>query len=241
MRIILFFYAVMLIILPFSLNSFATPKSSLSVREFLLNPPKVNILFHKHKTNIPIAQIDKAIEEGDLDEDEVYADFGYFGTLDDVLKDFQKSAQCDDLCKLLTDEEKAALYTYTMYFFSPVNLVLRGKNDLDKEKISPLVNGVSSALKKLPPYSGLVIRGVSMGPYLKAYVPGKVVVEKSFTSTSTHSDLIEFFNFPVVMKIKSKTGRLIRSFSAAPGEEEVLFDKETRFKVISKKLLINDL
>lgn len=215
----------------------ATP----TLQEFIDNPPQIVILLSKvKKLPMPMSKIDQLIEAGDIDEDDVYADFKRYGKFKDIIKDFDGFIDCtkiQDDCLNLTDEEKVALHTYTMDFFNHINIILRGYSEQNKQLILPFLNTMTSALKKLPVERGYVTRVALNFPGIELYKPGSVITERAYTSTSIINEArANIKNYPensIFFMIKSKTGRRVRQFSAAPGEDEVLFERGTRFKVKS--------
>ena len=66
------------------------------------------------------------------------------------------------------------------------------------------------------------------------YVPGSTVTDPAFTSSSTSPDHMraERPNSNTEFEIESLNGRAVPE-SAIPGETEVLFDRNTRFEVVS--------
>jgi ADP-ribosyltransferase exoenzyme len=133
----------------------------------------------------------------------------------------------------LTYEEKEAIWRYSAeMLFDEMNQALRSGRPLDP-KLRKLVEDLSNGLAKLPPYQGEVYRGViSMTPeQLARYVPGSIVTEAGFTSTSSSPDIAMGFQGSVKYKIKSKTGRDISTESESSYEDEVLFDAGTKFRV----------
>ena len=68
------------------------------------------------------------------------------------------------------------------------------------------------------------------------YKTGDIITEDGFTSTSMIKGGANFSDLPVSIEIiNSKSGKDISGFSDEKDEQEVLFDKGAKFKVISKK------
>nr|WP_240948009.1 ADP-ribosyltransferase [Planosporangium mesophilum] len=139
----------------------------------------------------------------------------------------------------LTDTDRAALHDYTTNDgYTTMNPFLRdssGYSDADKTAIQARSDRVSEGLAKLPPQPGTTYRGVQYSDEILArYEPGQVVTERAFTSTSQDPNVAQgAFNGNTLMTITGKNGRDIAPFSNYP-EAEILYDKGTNFKVISK-------
>jgi outer membrane biosynthesis protein TonB len=109
----------------------------------------------------------------------------------------------------------------------------KDKNRLEEDTIAD-IRAITSALNKLPDYDGIVYRGTpirSLTPeQIEAnYLPGSIITEKGFTSTSASSGAK--FDGEVQYEIKSRTGKKIQDLSQYKGENEVLFRPDTKFKV----------
>ena len=89
---------------------------------------------------------------------------------------------------------------------------------------------LNEALAKLPKYEGFVMRGTNLPVSIRnQHQQGATVVYDAFTSTSTSHG----FSGQDQFLIYSKTGRPVMSISSISGEEEVLFQSGTRFRIIS--------
>jgi ADP-ribosyltransferase exoenzyme len=139
----------------------------------------------------------------------------------------------------LTDTDQAALHDYTTNDgYTTMNPFLRdsgGYSDADKVAIQARADRVSEGLAKLPPQPGTAYRGVQYShDILARYEPGQVVTERAFTSTSQDPNVAQgAFNGNTLMTITGRNGKDIAPFSNYP-EAEILYDKGTSFKVISK-------
>lgn len=78
-----------------------------------------------------------------------------------------------------------------------------------------------------------MIRGEDPSLGSNLYIPGDIVIFKSYTSTSKNLNS-EFKELPIVLKIISKTGKILNELSAHPEEDEVLFNKNTKFKILNR-------
>jgi hypothetical protein len=132
----------------------------------------------------------------------------------------------------LTVAELLAIENYTRSAYSSLNSALRSKDALAQSD-KAFADVLSAALHKLTPIKGKVLRGTDVGSELrKKLVPGAIITLSAFTSTSVSQP----FGGEDQFVIHSKTGRYIAPLSNSPGEEEVLFDEGTKFRVLSKKL-----
>lgn len=132
----------------------------------------------------------------------------------------------------LTVAEQSALYVYTRVG-KRMNL-----NEYAPEKMPPdeaalwqvLSPLVDAALDKLPDYIGEVRRGMKWeAEFLAAHTVGAEVVYPNFTSTSVGE--AGFGHLPIQLIIRSKHGKLIEAVSATAGQREVLFKRQSRFRV----------
>lgn len=140
-----------------------------------------------------------------------------------------------DLGDRLTSDDLSALSHYTGFGYSDLNDALRS-DALDASQRAR-VEALKSALNKLPPYEGPVVRGTNLPPEaLAQYRPGEFIIEKGFMSTTVNTAVARSPTFAgnVEFRILSSTGRDISSFSTFPAEQEILFPAGTRFYVVSK-------
>lgn len=129
----------------------------------------------------------------------------------------------------LTPEEHEAVRDYTDEGFRPINRSLRDEQ-FSTPELQARAERLSQALTKFPAHEGPVYRGADLDPSVLAkYRPGLIVREDAFTSTSTTRP----FEGNTQYSIMSKTGRDIHDSSAYSPENEVLFDKGTRFAVLA--------
>ncbi|MGL5924641.1 HVA1 family protein [Chroococcidiopsis sp.] len=151
-------------------------------------------------------------------------------------------------------EEVMALQEYTGLSYGAVNAALRGNDATvlakpltaaQKTKYLEDAKFASAALDALPNYEGTVYRGAALPKSIVSqYQVGKTITEKAFTSTSGKPDVADNFAvsgdgaIAVKYTIASKKGKSIKSLSAVPGEEEILFNANTQFKVLANKTKI---
>lgn len=123
----------------------------------------------------------------------------------------------------------ALVQAYTGSDYGPVNKQLRN-GSLAKEQFG-YAKSLQQALKKLPPFKGIVKRGTNLPEEVfKNYKPGYIVQERAFTSTGEGYK----FSGTHTYEIESVSGRDVRRISSqGPGEEEVIFPANSHFEVIS--------
>jgi hypothetical protein len=131
----------------------------------------------------------------------------------------------------ISSAEKQALYKYSDMEYLSINKQLR--EGVSDQVTSRRIELISQALRKLPEYKGLVYRRDSFEAHMVKYVPGNIVEEPAFTSTSLSANAT--FSGNVLFTIKSKTGRDISQHARYPEEEEILFDRGTKFRVLNRK------
>jgi hypothetical protein len=131
----------------------------------------------------------------------------------------------------LSDADAAALADYTGDGYKDMDQALWGTRPLTPGAAERIVS-LSRALRKLPDYRGTVLRGAALDDdQLARYVPGATVTHHAFTS----ADRVAPFKGNVVFLIQSLHGKSIRSWSSyRDREDEVLFDRGTRFTVIDR-------
>ena len=140
---------------------------------------------------------------------------------------------------------------YCVDDFNVINETLR--TGLSEEKLSgmflfPQIHSISSFLKDTPKFTGTTYRGMSFGgdkegkESLKEFmlninsIGGFVM--KPFTSTSVDKHTATSFasteggSTSVLLEIKSKSGVALDGAAEFTNEQEVLFDRSSRFKVI---------
>ena len=112
-----------------------------------------------------------------------------------------------------------------------INAKLRSGEELSEYE-KRIVDGLDTALQKMPKYEGTVYRSLDssmMGDvdeFLRLHQPGSIVGYRAFTSTSLK---VYDENMDIQCVIKSKTGRNITSFNKK--EEEILFGRDSLFRV----------
>jgi len=111
---------------------------------------------------------------------------------------------------------------------------------------------ISSALNKLPPYEGLLMRGTALKPEdLPKYHKGNIIFENKFSGGTIDFEVCKTFAertagsypgcVPVVMCWESKTSKSIQDFSFLPNEAERLYPPGQGFQVIEVEEGIDEL
>lgn len=139
----------------------------------------------------------------------------------------------------LTEPEHVATYLYTTsnqdWGFAPLNQALR-QAAAGREPLPPRLrryrDTLADALTKLPDYRGWTRRGVQRltDEQLAVYRQGEIVPEPAFLSTSIDNP----FEGAVIFSVRSRHGKHIAPFSQAKQESEVLFNANTRFRVLER-------
>ena len=139
----------------------------------------------------------------------------------------------------LSSEEQYAINQYISSESYKLNEKLREQLELtEQQKI--LINNLDKALDKFPKYEGNVTRSIildkdTLKDFLKNHKEGNNVIYKSYTSTTVGNRYNDDSN--IELHIKSKSGRDIRKFNKE--EQEILFKRNTKFQVISLKIINN--
>lgn len=154
-----------------------------------------------------------------------------FGVKSEIYK--RHFNQKKNIDSVLSEDEKIAIYAYTLDLYKVVNSSLR--KDRDK-KYSGYINLLKEALNKLPKAPGVVRRGTTLPPeVLSTYKKGGVISDKAFLSTTDKL----FPKGKHHMTIKSLSGRDISQYSMNTDEGEILFLPNTQFKVLAVQNLEN--
>ncbi|MBU2898099.1 ADP-ribosyltransferase domain-containing protein [Vibrio hepatarius] len=148
----------------------------------------------------------------------------------------------------LSIEQYSALKIYSGSSYTEINSALRTGVDFDlwKNVVEDAKSGIYVLAQKANE-SGrhdLLFRGYgskSNAPYHpNAYTEGDVIQDKAFVSSSEDIDVANFFkngysgNDATIMHIFSEKGGPIEDISTFPGEQEVLFEPSTEFKLLLK-------
>lgn len=165
-------------------------------------------------------------------------------TLTEALKESKKFSE--DLQERLrkqmnlpSKEEEHALYWYIGSDSYIINDCIRKNiplNEIQKKNIENL----DKALDKMPNYKGIVKRSIRVrtndekikSDFLKEYKENETITFPSYTSCTIAKEDYDP-DSPIQYRIKSKTAKNISKYN--PSEEEVIFKRNTKFKVIEIK------
>jgi len=155
--------------------------------------------------------------------------------------------------------EEESINKYTTNMSNPINKILRGKkiergdtnfNPITQKlytenEVLEIAKNIENALNKLPDYKGKVTRSIGFSDDAAAHAfekeikIGNVVTDRGFMSAAAESSetgvTFDYFlrgkKHKFIFIIKSKTGKLIQKYSSHPNEAEVLFNKNSSFKI----------
>lgn len=130
----------------------------------------------------------------------------------------------------LSDIELLAIRFYTGDDYRIINTALRGDIQLAKD-LSSYLAVLDRALLKLPPFHGYALRGTNLpADVAKSYTLDGVVSDQAYLSASIQMNYPGKYQF----KIYSSSGRLIDPISQNKGEGEVLFPRNTHFRILKR-------
>jgi len=134
----------------------------------------------------------------------------------------------------MSEAELVAIHAYTdgNGYYKRLNTALRSDDAVAIARVSPLANVLDNALQKIPPYEGMTIRRTNLPESIASdMIKGKSFNDLAFMSSSK-KDLGDAFGGNHKFVISSSKGREINGYSAYSREFEVLFPRETKFKII---------
>lgn len=139
----------------------------------------------------------------------------------------------------LSDNEQYAINQYIGPESYKINEILRDNLDLTRQQ-QELLSNLDKALDKMPNYNGIVQRSLmldkkQLNRFLELHQEGNVIKYKAYTSTTSGSRYNDFSN--VELLIKSINGKDMRKYNRE--EQEILFKRNTKFKVIRKEKINN--
>ena len=146
----------------------------------------------------------------------------------------------------LSDKELQAVTQYKSFEAYIINDVLRNANDLSnlKSEHKQLVNNLDVALSKISKFNGNLIRTVDFSDrkdeqdrikeFVSEYVEGTIITIKQYWSTSKTEGYNDLAKIKIYIQ-NTKNGRDISSIGL--NENEVLYERNSKFKVISKILV----
>lgn len=150
---------------------------------------------------------------------------------------------CDRNTTLLTWNESAAIYLYSMSipFFSHLNIALRAKSKYELKRWFPFLKLLITALEKLSPTKATLWRGVNYDDTL-TFIDNDTHIWWGVTSCSMNPKTVQPFlgETGTLFVIDAISGKDISTFSAFPDEQEVILMPGTRLRAKSESLSVID-
>lgn len=143
-----------------------------------------------------------------------------------------------------TESEKKAIYTYTQGNYTQINEFLRGQSfDLSQDNfgtIKEMISYIDKSPKiEIESYRGLAFETKKGFDEFHKLKTGDVFTDKGFVSTTYDKKIGKSFTnsdeYQVHMSIKGKNGVLVEHLSDTEKEKEILFNRNTNFKIESIK------
>jgi hypothetical protein len=139
----------------------------------------------------------------------------------------------------LTEAEQVALHLWTRdtgkeAWFRQINQALRDGDADALKRLQPLIEAMRNGLGKLPPFVGVVYRGIKergfqgdFAQWAERLQPKEIIEDLGFAGSSV--DLEQKLRGRVKWIIQSKTGKDISALSHKPEQTEVLFGAGSKF------------
>ena len=157
-----------------------------------------------------------------------------------AVENYQKTVATEEVkaeSNAITDNEKAALLAYKSGGSYLLNAKLREGMVLTEQE-QFIVDGLDSALNKLPVYKGKVYRNIifdgfgdqeARDAFVSGHISGEFISYAAYTSTSTAIDgYVVEGDYVVHLEIESVNGRNLEGYGNN-SESEVLFPRDTNF------------
>lgn len=146
-------------------------------------------------------------------------------------------------CSLLTFDESAAIYLYTMdtHLYRKLNQALRNNDKEVLELCRNYLKLLITACKKLPAFHGRVWRAVN-SDYKFTPKTDCVQIWWQFSSTSQNLDAVRKLSGRngTLFSIEVKHGRNISEYSAFSCEKEIILMPGTRLTVVTQEPFIEE-
>ena len=151
--------------------------------------------------------------------------------------------------KKLSDENISSIQKYTKGFDKIINDNLRFDKAFERGVKEESIINLSNILESAPKYTGEVYRGIyfpdmnriDFEDLKQEFKIGNIFTDKGFMSTSYDKKVAASFTNPdladntrVLFQIQSKNGVMIDKLSKFEDEKEVLFNRNSKFEVISQ-------
>ena len=140
----------------------------------------------------------------------------------------------------MTENEKGAIAEYSSSKAYTLNEKLRNNLKLNKIEIE-LVNNLDKGLNKLPNYNKATYRQIGFdfqgkeeyNRFINHHINNKYInYEQYISSSKNYNDYEVTDRLKVEITIEGKTGKDIRGLTGIKEENEVLFKRNTYFKII---------
>ena len=139
----------------------------------------------------------------------------------------------------LSDDEQYAINQYIGPESYKINELLRNNLKLTKQQ-EKVISNLDKILDKIPSYNGVVQRSIMLDKeqlkkFLELHQEGNIIKYKAYTSTTAGTRYNDYSNIELL--IKSINGKDMRKYNKE--EQEILFKRNTKFKVIKKEKINN--
>lgn len=140
----------------------------------------------------------------------------------------------------MTQNERDSISKYSGSTSYSLNYKLRSNIDLDQYE-KELVKNIDKGLEKIPNYTKTTYRQIGFdfqgeeeyNKFINYHENNKIINYSQYISTSkNYNDYEVIDNLKVEITIEGKTGKDIRGLTGLKDENEVLFRRDTRFKVV---------
>lgn len=151
--------------------------------------------------------------------------------------------ECNQFLNVLTQDESAAIYLYTMDtpLYSALNSALRDENRVALKTWFPFLKLFITALEKLPSLQSIVWRGVA-GDVGSNFIENDVKTWWSVTSCSKANNVVEMFlsDKGTVFSIEAVHAKDISQYSAFLQEKEAILMPGTRVRIKNPPLVFKE-
>jgi hypothetical protein len=144
---------------------------------------------------------------------------------------------------LISNNERAAIKTYTESNYAQINAYLRGIRKTISEENEGVIKELSTFIESAPKVTAESFRGLTLDEYsfpeFKNLKKGEYFTDKAFMSSSYDKSIATKFGgsqYTVEMSIKGKNGVLIEGLSDAKAEKEIIFGKSSKFEIKDIKI-----
>ena len=210
---------------------------------------RIPVKGHQTKTGYikPHIRIVKTAAEADVEMDEKLA----------VLRKYKEAAaRTDEWITLNPDRhvDVGEVNNYTVGDYDAINEALREKftdEELSETPIKDQIKSISAFLRDAPKYNGITYRGMGFdianwgdrdryNKFINDFTDSEFITLPSFTSTTHNKEIAIGFTGTrttqrILFEIESKHGVVLDGAAQFAKEQEILFDKDSQFKVISVK------